>query len=67
MNFFHQNAPVRDATRAQQQLSVAPPLSLEDDVDIKLLIVDKYMLHAAVEMVELGLALPYRVVCFRAA
>lgn len=56
--------PVSDATRAQQQLCIAPPLSLQNNVDIELLGVYEDMLHAAVEVVQLGLTLPYCVVGF---
>ena len=57
--------PVGDATGAQQQLGVSPPLALEDEVDVQLLVVDVDLLHAAVEVVQLRLAFPYGVVCLR--
>ena len=61
----HTHPPVCDATGAQKQLSVASPFPLQDDVDVQLLIVDVDLLHAAVEVVQLGLALPHRVVGLR--
>lgn len=59
--------PVSNAAGAQQQLSVAPPLSLQNNVNVKLFIVYENMLHATMEAVQLGLTLPYCVVGFRAS
>lgn len=56
--------PVSYATSSQQQLSIAPPLPLQNNVDIKLFIVYKDMLHATMETVQLGLTLPYCVISF---
>lgn len=57
--------PVSDATCAQQQLSIAPPLSLQNNVNIKLFVVYEDMLHATMEAVQLGLTLPDCVIGFR--
>lgn len=43
--------PVCDATCTQQQLSIAPPLSLKDNVNVELFVVDENMLHASMEAV----------------
>jgi len=57
--------PVGDAAGADQQLCVAPPLSLQDEVDVQLFVVDVDLLHAAVEVVQLRLTLPDGVVGLR--
>lgn len=57
--------PVSDATGAQQQLSVTSPLSLQNNVDIELFVVYEDVLHAAVEVVQLGLTFPYCVISLR--
>lgn len=54
--------PVCNATCAQQQLSIAPPLSLKYDVNVQLLVVDEDVLHASMEAVQLGFTLPYCVI-----
>lgn len=54
--------PVCNAARAQQQLSVAPPLALKYDIDVQLFVVDEDVLHAAMEAVQLGFTLPYCVI-----
>lgn len=56
--------PVSDATRAQQQLSIASPLSLQNNVNVKLFVVYEDLLHATMEAVQLGLTLPYCVIGF---
>lgn len=54
--------PVCNAACAQQQLSIAPPLSLKYDIDVQLFVVDEDMLHASMEAVQLGFTLPYCVI-----
>lgn len=56
--------PISDSTSTQQKLSVSSPLPLQNNVDIKLLIVNEDVLHAAMEAIQLCLTLPYCVVRF---
>lgn len=43
--------PVCNATCTQQQLSIAPPLSLKNNVNVQLFVVDENMLHTSMEAV----------------
>lgn len=54
--------PVCNAACAQQQLSIAAPLSLEYDVNVQLFVVNEDVLHASMEAVQLSFTLPYCVI-----
>lgn len=54
--------PVCNAACTQQQLSVAPPLSLKNDVDVELFVIDENVLHTPMKAVQLGFTLPYCVI-----